>query len=355
MGQELVVMVQTMGVDLSDLVSKRKMSLEALSGKSIAVDAYNAMYQFLAIIRGVSGESLMDRQGRITSHLSGLLYSTTNLAEKGVRLVYVFDGVPPALKEAELKRRMKVKDEALAKYEEARKRGAMEEARKYAQMTARLKDLMIDDAKRLLGLMGVPWLQAPSEGEAQAAHLAAKGDAWAAASQDYDSLLFGAARLIRNLAITGKRKLPRKEVYVEVEPEIVELPQVLSELNLTQEQLVDLGILIGTDFNPKGLRGVGPKTALRLIKEHGTLETLAQEHKEAEFPEDLTTIRRIFLNPNVSDDYVLEWKKPDVEGVIRFLCGERDFSESRVRNALDKMIAGLESGKSKKTLESFFN
>jgi flap endonuclease-1 len=336
-------------------VSKRKMSLEFLSGRSIAVDAYNAMYQFLAIIRGVSGEPLMDRQGRITSHLSGLLYRTTNLAEKGVRLVYVFDGVPPALKEAELKRRMKVKDEALAKYEEARKRGAMEEARKYAQMTARLKDLMVDDAERLLGLMGVPWVQAPSEGEAQAAHLAAKGDVWAAASQDYDSLLFGAPRLIRNLAITGKRKLPRKEVYVEVEPEIVELPQALSELNLTQEQLVDLGILIGTDFNPKGLRGVGPKTALRLIKEHGTLEMLAQERKEAVFPEDLATIRGIFLHPNVSDNYVLEWKKPDVEGVIRFLCGQRDFSETRVRNALEKMMAGLESGKGKKTLESFFS
>jgi len=347
-------LVQALGVDLSDLVSKRKTSLEVLSGKSIAVDAYNAMYQFLAIIRGVSGEPLMDRQGRITSHLSGLLYRTTNLAERGVRLVYVFDGVPPALKEAELKRRMKVKDEALAKYEEARKRGAMEEARKYAQMTARLKDLMVDDAERLLGLMGVPWVQAPSEGEAQAAYLAAKGDVWAAASQDYDSLLFGAPRLIRNLAITGKRKLPRKEVYVEVEPEIVELPQALSELNLTQKQLVDLGILIGTDFNPKGLKGVGPKTALRLIKEHGTLEVLVQAHKEGEFPEDLTTIREIFLHPNVSDNYVLEWKKPDIEGVIRFLCGERDFSETRVRNALEKMMAGLESGKGKKTLESFF-
>jgi flap endonuclease-1 len=330
------------------------MTLDDLSGKSVAVDAYNAMHQFLAIIRGISGEPLMDRQGRVTSHLSGLLYRTTNLAQRGIRLVYVFDGEPPALKEAELKRRMKVKDEALVKYEEARKRGAIDEARKYAQMTARLKDLMVDDAKRLLSLMGVPWTQAPSEGEAQAAHLAAKGDVWTAASQDYDSLLFGTPRLIRNLAITGKRKLPRKEVYVEVEPELVELNHVLAELNLTREQLVDLGILIGTDFNPKGLKGVGPKTALRMIKEHGTLEKLVNVHKEGEFPEDPTTIRNIFLHPKVSDDYVLDWKKPDIEGVVRFLCGERDFSETRVRNALEKMMTGIESGAAKKTLESFF-
>jgi flap endonuclease-1 len=346
--------VWPLGVDLSDLVSRKKTSLDVLSGKSIAVDAYNAMYQFLAIIRGLSGEPLMDRQGRVTSHLSGLLYRTTNLAERGIRLVYVFDGEPPALKEAELKRRMKVKDEAVAKYEEARRRGALDEARKYAQMTSRLKDLMVDDAKRLLGLMGVPWVQAPSEGEAQAAHLAAIGDVWIAASQDYDSLLFGTPRLVRNLAITGKRKLPGKEAYVEVEPEIVELQQVLSELNLTREQLVDLGILIGTDFNPKGLKGVGPKTALRLIKEHGSLEKLVHAHKEGEFPEDLTAIREIFLHPRVSDDCRIDWKKPDIEGVVRFLCGERDFSETRVRNALKKMMAELKSEKGKKTLESFF-
>lgn len=343
-----------MGVDLSDLVSRKKTNLEVLSGKSIAVDAYNAMHQFLAIIRGVSGEPLMDRMGRVTSHLSGLLYRTTNLAERGIRLVYVFDGEPPALKEVELKRRMRVKDEAVVKYDEARRRGAMDEARKYAQMTARLKDSMVDDAKRLLDMMGVPWIQAPSEGEAQAAHLASKGDVWISASQDYDSLLFGTPRLVRNLTVTGRRKLPGKEAYVEVEPEIVELQEVLSELNLTREQLVDLGILVGTDFNPKGIKGVGPKTALRLITEHGSLENVIQFYKEGEFPKDVTVIREIFLNPRVSDDYALEWKKPDIEGTIQFLCGERDFNESRVRNAIEKMRVGLESGKGKKTLESFF-
>ena len=353
-GRRIFFSVQVLGVDLSDLVSKRRVRLEDLSGKSIAVDAYNAMYQFLAIIRGVSGEPLMDRERRVTSHLSGILYRTTNLAEKGIRLVYVFDGAPPALKEVELKRRMKVKDEALVKYEEARKRGALDEARKYAQMTARLKDTMVDDAKRLLVLMGVPWVQAPSEGEAQAAHLATRGDVWVAGSQDYDSLLFGAPRLIRNLAVTGRRKLPRKDVYVEVEPEIVELNLVLSELGLNREQLVDLGILVGTDFNPKGIKGVGPKTALNLIKEHGKIENVVRAVKDGELPENLDAIREIFLNPKVSDNFMIEWKRPDVDGVVSFLCGERAFSEVRVRNALEKMMIGVESGKGKKTLDAFF-
>jgi len=192
--------------------------MEELSGKSIAIDAYNALYQFLAIIRQPTGEPLTDRTGRITSHLSGLLYRTANLVEKGIKPVYVFDGTPPSLKAAEIQRRMKFKEEAVIKYEEALKRRDIEEARVYAQATSQLKDYMVEDAKRLLSLLGIPWVQASSEGEAQAAYLAAKGHVWASASQDYDSLLFGAPRLVRNLTITGRRKLPRKNVYVEVNP-----------------------------------------------------------------------------------------------------------------------------------------
>src|SRR6266699_3934437 len=212
-----------MGVDLADIIPRNKTSLDDLKGKTFAVDAYNALYQFLAIIRGPTGTPLMDRTGRVTSHLSGLLYRTTNLAERGIRLVYVFDGVPPALKETEIKRRRAVKEEATVKYEAAISRGEVEEAKKYAQATASLKDMMVEDAHRLLEYLGVPYVQAPSEGEAQAAYMASRGDVWAAVSQDYDSLLFGATRLVRNLAISGKRKLPMREAYVQVDPEMIEL------------------------------------------------------------------------------------------------------------------------------------
>jgi len=343
-----------LGVDLGDLVSREKVTLEQLSGRSIAVDGYNSLYQFLAIIRGPTGEPLMDRQGRVTSHLSGLLYRTTNMAEKGIRLVYVFDGVPPSLKEAEIRRRSKVKEEALLKYEEAVVRGDFQEARRYAQATSRIKDLMVDDATRLLDALGVPWVQAPSEGEAQAAFIALRGDVWAAASQDYDSLLFGAPRLVRNLAISGRRKLPRREAYVEVEPEVIELSRVLSELGIGREQLVDLGILVGTDYNPDGVRGVGPKTALKMLKEQGSIDKVLPS-LQAEFPEDPVRIRGVFLNPKVTSNYSIQWREPKTEDVVQFLCRERDFSEERVRNAVERMISGRRERERKRTLDSFFH
>jgi len=343
-----------MGVDLKDIVPKEEVRLKDLSGKSIAIDAYNALYQFLAIIRQPDGTPLKDHTGRVTSHLSGLFYRTCNLLEMGIKVIYVFDGVPPALKEAEIKRRMRIKEEALKKYEAALKEGRIEEARMYAQMTSRLKDYMADDAKRLLKLMGVPWVQAPSEGEAQAAYLVKRGDSDYCASQDYDSLLFGAPKLLRNVTISGRRKLPRKKVYVEVVPEVVELDRVLRELGITYEQLIDIGILIGTDFNPEGVKGIGPKKALKLIKEYGSLEKALPTLKNATFPVEPSRIREIFLHPEVTDNYTIEWKDPDVEGVISFLCDERDFSESRVRKALEKTIRGSREARRRTTLEAWF-
>jgi len=343
-----------LGVNLRDLVPKKQIALSDLSGRSIAIDAYNALYQFLAIIRQPDGTPLKDRTGKVTSHLSGLLYRTANLVEMGMKVVYVFDGVPPTLKAVEIRRRVKVKKEAIVKYKKALQEGRIEEARTYAQATSRLKDYMEQDSKRLLTLMGVPWIQAPSEGEAQAAYLTKKGDTNYCASQDYDSLLFGAPLLVRNLTISGRRKLPGKRVYIDVIPEIVELNQVLEKLGIIQEQLVDIGILIGTDFNPEGVKGIGPKTALNLIKQHNTLENAMPHIKTAKFPVEPQRIREIFLNPKITDNYQLKWKEPDIEGAIDFLCRERDFSEDRVQKALEKMITGIKMAKEKVTLEAFF-
>src|SRR2546430_8357161 len=333
----------------------RKITLDELSGKTFAVDAYNALYQLLAIIRGPTGVPLMDRQGRVTSHLSGLLYRTTNLAERRIRLVYVFDGVPPALKETEIKRRRAVKEEATVKYEAAISRGEVEEAKKYAQATASLKDMMVEDAHRLLEYLGVPYVQAPSEGEVQAAYMAARGDVWAAVSQDYDSLLFGATRLVRNLAISGKRKLPMREAYVQVDPEIIELAATLESLGLTKEQLIDLGILIGTDFNPDGFKGIGPKTALKLVKEYSSIERIAEANEEVVPPPELDRIREIFLKPAVTSNYTLEWREPRTEELVRFLCGERDFNEERVRTAVERAKSAMTKESRTQTLESFFH
>jgi flap endonuclease-1 len=343
-----------LGVELGDLVTRSKSSLDEFSGKTFAVDAYNALYQFLAIIRGPTGEPLMDRQSRVTSHLSGLLYRTTNLAERGIRLVYVFDGRPPSLKDTEVRRRQVIKVEATRKYESALSTGKFEEAKRYAQATSSLKDLMIDDAHKLLHYLGVPIVQAPSEGEAQAAHMAARGDVWAAVSQDYDSLLFGARRLVRNLAISGKRKLPMREAYVQVEPELVDLASTLQTLQLSREQLVDLGILIGTDFNPDGFKGIGPKTALKLVREYGRIERIAESNRDVVPPPELDRIREIFLKPAVTSNYNLEWHESDVDSLVNFLCGERDFNEERVRTAVERARTAMAKESGKKTLESFF-
>jgi flap endonuclease-1 len=344
-----------LGVNLRDLVPKTTVKLEDLSGKSIAIDAYNALYQFLAIIRQPDGTPLKDNLGRVTSHLSGLLYRTSNLVEMGIKPIYVFDGIPPTLKEVEIKRRMRVKEEAAVRYEQALKAGKTEEARMYAQATSHLKDYMAEDSKKLLDLMGIPWIQAPSEGEAQAAHLARRGDADYCASQDYDSLLFGAPKLLRNVTISGRRKLPSKNIYVEIVPEVVELEQVLKECGITYEQLIDVGILIGTDFNPDGIKGLGPKTALKLVKEHGSLESALPHLKNAEFPAEPQRIREIFLKPRTIDSYRIEWREPDVEGVVTFICKERDFSEDRVRKTMERMQKGTEKLKGKTTLEKWFD
>ena len=343
-----------MGVNLRGLVPIQIVKLEDLGGSTLAIDAFNALYQFLAIIRQPDGTPLKDSTGKITSHLSGLFYRTSNLIEMGIKPVYVFDGVPPVLKRAEIERRKQIKVEAAFHYEKALAKGDLPKARMLAQATTSMKDYMKEDARRLLGLMGLPYVQAPSEGEAQAAHLTQKGEAEYCASQDYDSLLFGAPRLLRNVTISGRRKLPSKGVYVDVVPELVDLEKVLKECGITHEQLIDIGILIGTDFNPNGIKGLGPKTALKLIKQHGTLEKSLPHIKNAAFPHPPESIREIFLHPNIRDDYELEWKAPDVEGIVNFLVREKDFTEERVRKALERMQQGAAKQKGKTTLEKWF-
>ncbi|MCW3995109.1 MAG: flap endonuclease-1 [Candidatus Bathyarchaeota archaeon] len=343
-----------MGVNFKDIIPKTQVKLEDLSGKIIAIDAYNAIYQFLSIIRQPDGTPLKDSTGKITSHLSGLFYRTANLVEMGIKPVYVFDGESPALKAAEIERRRQIKVEATVRYEKALKEGKPAEARMYAQAATSMKDYMLDDSQKLLGLMGLPWVQAPGEGEAQAAHMARKGHADYCASQDYDSLLFGAPKLLRNVTISGRRKLPSKNLYVDIVPEVVELARALSECGLTYEQLIDVGILIGTDFNPDGIEGIGPKTALKLIRQYGNLETALPHIRNAVFPCDPKEIREIFLHPEVTDNYKLEWKAPDEAGILDFMCREKEFGEDRIKKSLERMTMGSKKQKGKVSLEKWF-
>jgi flap endonuclease-1 len=212
---------------------------------------------------------------------------------------------------------------------------------------------MIEDSKKLLGYMGMPWIEAPGEGEAQAAFMAESGEVWAAASQDYDSLLFGAPRLIRNLTVSGKRKLPKKNIYVDVAPEIIHLDEVSKTLEVTREQLVEIGILIGTDYNPKGVAGLGPKKALALIKEQIDAKSAIRE-KELEIDFDIDRIKNLFLSFDTTSDYTLEWNIPDEKKTIGLLCGEHDFSPERVKKGLARLEEKTTDAKSQKSLDTWF-
>ncbi|MFH1623491.1 MAG: flap endonuclease-1 [Candidatus Aenigmatarchaeota archaeon] len=331
-----------MGVDISSLVEPREIELLEMSGRRIALDAFNIMYQFLTIVRDrMTGEPLRDSHGRITSHLSGLLYRTSNLVESGIKPVFVFDGKPPALKRATVQARMEQKEEAKNKWEAAVAAG--EEAIKYAQAAAELKPDMVEQAKTLLDYIGVPWIQAPSEGEIQCAFMCRRGDVWASGSQDYDSLLAGSPMLVRNLSITGRRKVPNKEVYVQVRPELIELEAMLGRLGITQDQLVVIGILVGTDYS-EGVKGVGPKAALKLVREHRTLAEVLG-HVEWTSPVPAQEVYEFIKNPPVTEEYELEWREPDAEKLREFMHVEHDFSAERVDKVIERLQAAWTKGR----------
>ena len=324
-----------MGVALTPIVVKTPISLADLRGRQVAIDGNGELYQFLALIRLPDGTPLRDSSGRVTSHLSGLFYRTTRLiAEHALRPVFVFDGAPPALKAAEIAKRRAVKERYDVEAAAARVEGDAARAYSKSTMTSRLTRVMVDEARELLRLMGLPGIQAPSEGEAQAAHMAAVGAVWAAVSKDYDTLLFGAPRLVRFVTFSGREFLPSKGSFRPITPEVIDLHAWLAQLGITREQLVDLAMLVGTDFNA-GIKGIGPKKALQLVQRHGRLEEMPPEIRDALLPL-AEPVRRLYLSPEVTDAGSVAFGECDREGVLRFLCDEREFSRERVEGALER-------------------
>lgn len=341
-----------MGLDLKPLVVRERTKLESFASKVVAIDAYNAIYQFLAIIRGPDGTHLSDASGRVTSHLSGLFYRNINFLSLGIKPVYVFDGKPPSLKSAEIERRRQIKKDATVKYEKAISEGNLQDARKFAQQTTVMRDTMVEDSKKILSLFGIPYIDAPSEGEATAAHLTITGQAFASASQDFDSILFGAKKLVRNFTNSGRRKIPNRNTYIEIEPELIDTEKTLKELEITKEQIVDVGILIGTDFNPDGFTRIGPKTALKMIKEHSKLEKIPQiQDQLAEI--EYEQIRKIFLEPKIAKVSEIRFGKIDYDGISKYLVEERSFSSDRVQASLNRLKKSIE--KKSQTLEQWFS
>ena len=339
-----------MGVHLGDLAQARTLQWSELSNKVMAVDAYNTLYQFLSSIRQADGTPLMDSKGRMTGHLTGLFYRSVKWLEAGVKPVFVFDGKPPELKRKTLDERKERKVIAEENRLSAIEEGRTEDAKRYAQQTSKMTPEMAAQAKSLLDALGIPHLQAPSEGEAQAAELVINGSAWASASQDFDSLLFGCPRLVRNLSVSGRRKVPRKNEYIQVEPELLELEPLLKANSLTRPQLIWLGMLVGTDFN-KGVLGIGPVKAMKLVNGADSFQTVIArlpdtarnrtgEDGSIAGLEAWEEIENFFLHPPVLGAAGSKFSFHQIERdkVVSLLCTEFDFSQERVSRTLDSFV-----------------
>ncbi len=340
-----------MGLNIKDIIPRKEIELSDLKGKTLCIDAFNILYQFLSSVRQIDGTPLMDNKKRVTSHLSGIFYRNVKLLSEGMKMIYVFDGEPPELKGKTHKNREGSRSLAKLRYEEAKQVEDLAAMKRYSSQLIRLDDEMIRESKELLQAMGIAVVQAPGEGEAEAAYLCRiKEEIYASASQDYDSLLFGAPKLIRNLTLARKRKT--FSGWVEIKPEIIELEKVLNSLEINLDQLICIGILIGTDYNPKGIPGIGQKRALGIVKQYKQPVLIFKSVEEMIYslPEgdrfDWKEIFKLFHKPDVIDSG-FEFGKIDEDKIKEILVGEHDFSEDRIERQLEKLRDVKEKQKQK--------
>jgi flap endonuclease-1 len=326
-----------MGTQIGSLLTKKQITYDALNSKIIAIDAFNTLYQFLSSIRQRDGTPLTDSAGNPTSHLTGLFSRTCKLREANIKPVFIFDGTPPEMKKKTLLKRKESKENAAQNFEKAKEEGNIENMKKYAQATSRITPQIVEESKELLAYMGIPVVQAASEAEAQAATMLLKGDVDMVGSQDYDSFLFGAEDVVRNLGNNGTKKNPNKT------PEHISLSTSLNNLELTQEQLIDVAICIGTDFN-EGIHRIGPKTALKLIKKHQTINNIIErENMDIRANVPVEEIQNFFMRPPVSSDYTLKWVKPNASKLSQLLITERDFGEKLVNKNIEILTNATEN------------
>ncbi len=342
-----------MGCNLRDLAQPETLELSSLSGQKIGVDAFLTAFQFLTTIRDRSPEGdggpLKSSNGKVVSHLMGFLNRTTTLLAAGIKPVFIFDGQAPELKADEIAMRKARREEARAIHRQALDAGDFALAQKMAQRFISYTPEMVEETKQLLDLLGVPWVDAKAEGEGQGAVMAALGQLDAVATQDWDALLYGTPVLIRNMMTAGNKSHGRV-----VKAQKIILDDLLAEHDLSREQLIDLAIMIGTDFHP-GIKGIGPKTGIKLIKQFGDIETICAE-KGKDLPERLGEIREIFHNhpSNAVPNEELQMGQVDLDGLKQFLQVDRQFSQRRMDNAIDKLKeAGLVRESGQTSLFSF--
>ena len=355
-----------MGVKLSTILEDygKEITFKDVLGKKVVIDAYNVIYQFLATIRGVDGNPLQDSHGNKTSHLKGLFNRTIKFIENDIKPIYVFDGTPNPLKQAEINRRKQAKLNAQHQLNEAIDDQNDSDIKKFSGRTSHVDSTMIENAKKLLQLMGIPIYDAIHDGEAQASYMVSKGSAYAIGTQDYDAFLFNAPKIIRNFTVSQTRT--QAGVKTEVPIMLYDINEVLNGLNITKEQFVDIGILVGVDFF-EGIKGIGGKKALELIKNYGSIEEFLESKasdtmtgkKMEKFdfsaltPEFLGEVRAIFLQPEMNMEYPPpKFESADKKGIIDFLCKEHDFSQRLLESGL-KRLAKKQPTKTQFNLDKF--
>lgn len=330
----------------------RQSEIKSFFGRKVAVDASMCLYQFLIAVRQQDGQQLTNESGETTSHLMGFFYRTIRMVNNGIKPCYVFDGKPPVMKGGELEKRLKRREEALKQQEAIKETGTVEEIARYERRQVRVTREQNEDCKKLLKLMGIPYVEAPCEAEAQCAVLAKAGKVYATASEDMDTLCYETPFLLRYLTASEARKLPVNEI---------EYLKVMEGLGLTLNQFVDMCILLGCDYC-ETIKGVGPVTGYKLIKEHGSIEKViefieSQENSKYKIPENwpFAEARELFLHPEVLDpkDVELKWVEPDVDKLVQYMCRDNGFSEQRIREGCEKLKKGVKAS-TQVRLDDFF-
>ncbi|GAA0679350.1 flap endonuclease-1 [Natronoarchaeum mannanilyticum] len=308
---------------LRDLAAIESVAFDELEGSVVAVDAHNWLYRYLTTtVRFTADEAYTTADGTEVANLIGIVQGLPKFFENDLSPVFVFDGTPTDLKSDEIESRREDREQREEKLEDARERGDDVAVARLDSQTQRLTETIHETSRELLELLDVPIVEAPAEGEAQAAYMARSGDVDYAGTEDYDALLFGSPVTLRQLTSKG-------------DPERMDFEATLAKHDLTWEQLVDVGILCGTDFNP-GVDGVGPKTAVQLVKEHGDLWG-ALEEKNAHV-EHADRLRSLFLDPPVEDDYAFDADpSPDVDAARRFVCEEWGVDADEVSRGFERI------------------
>ena len=322
-----------MGVKLPGLLPIKAISWEDLKGKKIGVDSSNCIFQFLSSIRQRDGTPLMDSKGRTTSHLSGLFHRSANLMQKGIKLCYIFDGEAPALKYRTQQMRRERKERAFEKYNKAKEKEDIDSMHKYSKQFNYLDNEMIIESKELIKALGLPLVQSPSESDAQGSFMVERKDLDYFATSDADALMHGCPRVIPNLTLSQTRNLPGGK-FVYIKPYVIELKDVLKHLDINQDQLIVLGILVGTDYNPKGVHKIGPKTALKLVQQYNNFDELFKQVK-TDF--NWKQIFAIFKSMPIMKNYQLKWTSPNPDKIKEILVEEHDFNEERVNKTIEKI------------------